>query len=197
MSDVEASPLTLIERNVQDRAKRASLELDRPDGEAALRRMIDGEISQWQDDHRRGQRAVALSHPEQVAERTFRNIARYGPLTTLLDDDDVWEIMINSPASIFVKRHAGPSGYHDEVFLDDDHVLRTLTKLLDRFSHRPPQARPGRGAAGRATRRRSTTAHRPRRHRPWWPHHGEHPEVHRGLDDSRPRSTRRARHAHR
>ena len=30
-----------------------------------------------------------------------------------------------------MKRHFGPSGYHDEVFHDDDHVVRTLTKLLD------------------------------------------------------------------
>ena len=46
-------------------------------------------------------------------------------------DDDVYEIMINAPSAIFVKRHSGPSGYHDEVFHDDDHVLRTLTKILD------------------------------------------------------------------
>jgi len=32
---------------------------------------------------------------------------------------------------VFVRRHRGPSGYHDEVFHDDEHVLRTLTKLLD------------------------------------------------------------------
>jgi pilus assembly protein CpaF len=49
----------------------------------------------------------------------------------LLADDDVWEIMINSPTQIFVKRHRGPSGYHHEVFHDDDHVVRTLTKILD------------------------------------------------------------------
>ena len=134
MNELETPPLALIERNVQERAKQASLDLDGAEGETALRRMIDGEIAQWQDDHRRGARSVPLSHPEQVAERTFRNIARYGPLTTLLDDDDVWEIMINSPASIFVKRHSRPAGYHDEVFLDDDHVLRTLTRLLDRSS---------------------------------------------------------------
>jgi pilus assembly protein CpaF len=30
-----------------------------------------------------------------------------------------------------VRRHLGPSGYHDEVFHDDDHVVRILTKLLD------------------------------------------------------------------
>jgi hypothetical protein len=39
--------------------------------------------------------------------------------------------MVNDPATVFVRRHRGPSGYHDEVFHDDDHVLRTLTKLLD------------------------------------------------------------------
>jgi pilus assembly protein CpaF len=44
---------------------------------------------------------------------------------------DLWEIMVNDPATVFVRRHRGPSGYHDEVFHDDDHVLRTLTKLLD------------------------------------------------------------------
>src|SRR5947207_3102912 len=39
--------------------------------------------------------------------------------------------MVNGPDAIFVKRHRGPSGYHDEVFHDDDHVVRTLTKILD------------------------------------------------------------------
>jgi pilus assembly protein CpaF len=39
--------------------------------------------------------------------------------------------MINAPDQIFAKRHSGQSGYHDEVFHDDDHVLRTLTKILD------------------------------------------------------------------
>src|SRR6476620_2213928 len=32
---------------------------------------------------------------------------------------------------IFVKRHSGPSGYHTDAFHDDDHVARTLTRLLD------------------------------------------------------------------
>jgi pilus assembly protein CpaF len=39
--------------------------------------------------------------------------------------------MVNDPQTLFVRRHRGPSGYHDEVFHDDDHVVRTLTKLLD------------------------------------------------------------------
>ncbi|MDQ4070145.1 MAG: Flp pilus assembly complex ATPase component TadA [Actinomycetota bacterium] len=43
----------------------------------------------------------------------------------------MWEIMVNAPHTIFVKRHQGPSRYHDEVFNDDEHVVRTLTKILD------------------------------------------------------------------
>src|SRR5919107_294485 len=78
-------------------------------------------------------------------ERALRNLARHGPLVPLLDDDDVWEVMVNAPDSIFVKRHRGPSGYHDEVFHDDDHVVRTLTKLLDDSSrsHRKLDAAEG------------------------------------------------------
>ena len=55
-------------------------------------------------------------------------------LPHLLDDDDVWEIMVNAPDAIFVKRHVGQSGYHGEAFHDDEHVIRTLTKLLDQSS---------------------------------------------------------------
>jgi len=39
--------------------------------------------------------------------------------------------MVNDPETVFVARHRGVSGYHDEVFHDDDHIVRTLTKLLD------------------------------------------------------------------
>jgi pilus assembly protein CpaF len=125
------SPLAEIERLVQERAKDISLEMSAPGGEAKLRALIAEEAARWRDDHRRGRRPFDLADPEQLVERAFRNLARYGPLTPLLEDDDVWEIMVNAPDAVFVKRHAGPSGYHDEVFHDDDHVVRTLTKLLD------------------------------------------------------------------
>jgi len=125
------SPLAEIERAVQERAKDISLEMGAPGGEAKLRALIADEVVRWNDDHRRGRRAFALPDPELVVERAFRNLARYGPLTPLLTDDDVWEVMVNAPDAVFVRRHRGPSGYHDEVFHDDDHVVRTLTKLLD------------------------------------------------------------------
>lgn len=125
------SPLEEIERTVQMRANALSLDVDSPDGESRLLGLIRGAVSQWSDEHSRGRRPYALPDPDGVAERAFRNLARYGPLTDLLVDDDVWEIMVNAPDEIFVRRHSGGSRFHHEVFHDDEHVARTLTKLLD------------------------------------------------------------------
>ncbi|HMJ74715.1 MAG TPA: ATPase, T2SS/T4P/T4SS family [Iamia sp.] len=130
-TDVDVSPLVEIERAVLDRAKGVALDMGDADGNARLRALIDDEVAQWSADHKRGLRSFDLSDPATVIERAYRNLCGYGPLAPLIEDDDVWEVMINAPDSIFVKRHRGPSGYHDEVFHDDDHVVRTLTKILD------------------------------------------------------------------
>lgn len=125
------SPLEEIERRVQARAKTLAMDADGNEGRARLRALIDEETACWSQDYKRGLRPFDLVDPAVVAERAFRNLAGYGPLEPLLADDDVWEIMINAPDAIFAKRHTSPSGYHDEVFHDDEHVVRTLTKILD------------------------------------------------------------------
>jgi len=129
--DPEATPLELIERTVLEHAKGIRLDLDDDAAKARLRDLIEDAVSRWSVDHRRGLRSHDLADPELVVERAYRNLVGYGPLEPLLEDDDVWEVMINAPDAIFVKRHHGPSGYHDEVFHDDEHVIRTLTKILD------------------------------------------------------------------
>ena len=131
MAAGEVTPLEEIERRVQARAKEIVLDMGTPEAKGRLRALIDDELARWSDDFRRGRRDFDLAEPQVVAERAYRNLAGYGPLEPLLADDDVWEVMINSPDTIFVKRHSGRSGYHDEVFHDDEHVVRTLTKVLD------------------------------------------------------------------
>ena len=116
---------------MQARAKDIALDMGTP---AGARRCAPSSTTSWPAGTTTCAAAAAPSAsptPTLVAERAWRNLAGYGPLTELLDDPDVWEIVINSPSEIFVKRHSGPSGYHHEVFHDDDHVIRTLTKLLD------------------------------------------------------------------
>ncbi|MEO6629660.1 MAG: ATPase, T2SS/T4P/T4SS family, partial [Aquihabitans sp.] len=125
---IDLSPLEEIEHLVQEQARVLSLDTDRDP--TALQTLVNETVEQWSVDHKRGIRLFDLADPEGVAERAMRNLTGYGPLAPLLADDDVWEIMINAPAEIFVKRHRGPSGYHGEVFHDDAHVVRTLTKIL-------------------------------------------------------------------
>jgi pilus assembly protein CpaF len=130
-AELARSPLEEIERRVQDRAKELTLDLRTPVDRRGLRRLVEEEVAEWGAQHQRGLRPYPLADPDLVADRVLRNLAGYGPLEPLLADDDVWEVMVNAPDAIFVKRHLGVSGYHDEVFHDDEHVLRTLTKILD------------------------------------------------------------------
>lgn len=123
----DRTPLQEVEHLVQTRARELALDAD----PTMLRTLVEETVSQWSADHKRGLRTHDLADPRRIVERAVRNLTGYGPLDPLLADDDVWEIMINGPAEIFVKRHSGPSGYHDEVFHDDEHVTRTLTKILD------------------------------------------------------------------
>ncbi|MEZ5165734.1 MAG: hypothetical protein R2695_04285 [Acidimicrobiales bacterium] len=144
-STTAISPLVEIERRVQLRAKDEAIDLDAAGSLSALRRLVDEEIDAWNDGFLHGHRPHAIEDPPRVAARALRNLTGYGPLAPLLADDDVWEIMVNAPDAIFVKRHRGPSGYHDEVFHDDDHVVRTMTKILDDAStaHRTLDAAEG------------------------------------------------------
>ncbi|MEZ5235958.1 MAG: CpaF family protein [Acidimicrobiia bacterium] len=156
----DLSPLQLIEAQVQQRAATLALDMDAPASAAALRALVEDEIEQWNLEHRRGGRPFELADPEAMAERAMRNLTGYGPLHHLLHDDDVWELMINGPDAIFVRRHRGPNGYHHEGFHDDDHVVRTLTKLLDEAgSHRKLDPAEGLQDAQLATGARLHIAH--------------------------------------
>src|SRR6476646_3312952 len=91
------SPLAEIEHAVQERAKDISLDMSSTDGALKLRAVIDDEVARWTSEYKRGRRDFDLADPALVAERAFRNLAGYGPLEPLLNDDDVWEVMINAP----------------------------------------------------------------------------------------------------
>jgi pilus assembly protein CpaF len=124
------NPLLAIERAVLERARTAGIDVDRAGG-TALDTLVSDEIDQWRRDHRRGVLPFDLVDSGAVAERVRRDLLGYGPLDPLLNDDDVYEIMVNGPGSVFVKRHSGWNGYHHEVFHDDEHVMRTVVKILD------------------------------------------------------------------
>jgi pilus assembly protein CpaF len=101
MSAAWVSPLVEVERAVQERAKAVSLDMSSPGAAAQLRGLIRDEVERWSDDHRRGLRPFDLADPDALAQRAERNLVGYGPLGPLLEDDDVWEIMVNGPDGAF------------------------------------------------------------------------------------------------
>ena len=81
------SPLQEIETVVQQRANQLAIDVDTPEGEDHLRTLIEEAIESWSEDHLRGLREHALPDPGAMTERAFCNLARSGPLTSLLDDE--------------------------------------------------------------------------------------------------------------
>lgn len=140
-----ASPLREIELAAQARAKSESLDMESIGAGDRLRQLLTEEVENWRTEYRRGRRQVDIADPAVAAERAYRNLAGYGPIESLLADPDVWEIMINGPASVFTKRHSGSGGYHSEVFHDDEHVVRVLTKILDDSSRSHRKLDPSEG----------------------------------------------------
>ncbi len=142
----DLNPLVVIEQRVLERAKSGGGNAGTGElSHVEMQALVEDEVRQWELDHKHGLRPFDLASPGLVVDRAMRNLVGYGPLGPLLDDDDVWEIMINAPDLIFVKRHSGQSGYHNETFHDDAHVTRTLTKVLEdaSTSHRKLDASEG------------------------------------------------------
>ncbi len=116
-----------------------------PGAREQLRAVLEQEVARWRQEYRKGLRPLDIADPEAAVERALRNLIGYGPLEPLLEDPDVWEIMVNGPGAIFTKRHSGTGGYHHEVFHDDEHVLRVLTKILDDASRSHRKLDPAEG----------------------------------------------------
>lgn len=140
-----ASPLREVELAAQQKAKSEALDMASRGAFDRLRAIVAEEVGVWRSEYRRGRRPVDIADPDAAIERAMRNLAGYGPLEPLLADPDVWEIMINGPGSIFTKRHSGAGGYHNEVFHDDAHVVRVLTKVLDDSSRSHRKLDPAEG----------------------------------------------------
>lgn len=54
----------------------------------------------------------------------------YGPITELLDDRNVTEIMINGPNEIYVEIDGRVVKDESVSFINDDHILRTIQKIV-------------------------------------------------------------------
>ena len=74
-----------------------------------------------------------LKLPEDLRKQIFvqvlNDLLGYGPIQSLLDDDEVTEIMVNGPKKIFVEKK-GQLIKSNVTFDDDDHVLRVIDRII-------------------------------------------------------------------
>ena len=66
----------------------------------------------------------------------------YGPITELLDDDSVTEIMVNGPSEIYVEMDGNLVKEESISFINNDHILRTIDRLISGVGKTVDQANP-------------------------------------------------------
>lgn len=54
----------------------------------------------------------------------------YGPLTELLEDDNITEIMVNSPKEIYIEIDGQIMKDDSVSFINDEHIIRTIQRLI-------------------------------------------------------------------
>lgn len=59
-----------------------------------------------------------------------KEISGYGPITDLLEDDSVTEIMVNSPEDIYVEIDGKIVKDESISFINDTHIIRTIQRII-------------------------------------------------------------------
>jgi len=66
---------------------------------------------------------------KQIFDQVLNDLLGFGPIQSLLDDEDVSEIMVNGPKKVFVEKK-GQLIKTAVAFDDEDHVLRIIDRIV-------------------------------------------------------------------
>lgn len=88
-------------------------------------------------------RHIAISRYEvdRLAEELVDELIGFGPLEILLKDEGVTEILVNGPNRVFIER-GGVLQLSDLRFIDDQHVLRVIQRILAPVGRRLDESSP-------------------------------------------------------
>jgi len=76
-----------------------------------------------------------------IRDQALDELLGYGPLEPLLKDADVNDIMINTHAHVYVERH-GKIYQTDVTFMDEQHLLGVIQRIVSRVGRRVDEASP-------------------------------------------------------
>jgi pilus assembly protein CpaF len=84
-----------------------------------------------------------LSRPDVLTlmRETADEVVSYGPITELLADDSVTEVMVNSAKNVFIERE-GLLFRSERTFRDDEHVKRIIDRIIEPLGRRIDESSP-------------------------------------------------------
>jgi len=86
---------------------------------------------------------VALSATEraQLVRDVIDDATGYGPIDRFLHDPGITEVMVNGPKTVYIERR-GRLEHTDVEFVDEDHLRRTIDKIVNEVGRRIDEASP-------------------------------------------------------
>ena len=78
---------------------------------------------------------------QDIIRQISDDILGYGPLEPFLRDDSITEIMVNDRRTIYIERH-GKITRTNAQFVDDQHLLRIIDKIISRIGRRIDESSP-------------------------------------------------------
>ena len=106
--------------------------------EDELRRLVQEQVHQaLSEEH------IALSAAEraQLIQDVTDDTLGYGPIDRYLHDPGITEVMVNGPKQVYIERR-GKIELTDVEFVDEDHLRRTIDKIVSEVGRRIDEASP-------------------------------------------------------
>lgn len=89
----------------------------------------------------RNRKHLSSSDKQAVHDQVVDEIFGFGPITKLLEDPDITEIMVNGPRQIYVESKGKIRGV-PVAFRDDRHVFHTIDKIIAPLGRRVDESSP-------------------------------------------------------
>lgn len=86
-------------------------------------------------------RHLSYADKQRVIKSVENELFHYGPITSLLEDDTISEVMVNGPKEVFVEKRGRLTRVENE-FRDDKHVMHIIDKIIAPIGRRVDESSP-------------------------------------------------------
>ena len=85
--------------------------------------------------------SLARTDRLRLQDAVYAEVAGYGPLQGVLEDDEVSEVMVNGPSRVWIER-GGKLYLTDIEFIDAEHVIRIIQRIVAPLGRRCDESSP-------------------------------------------------------